>query len=165
MQYFISTDSAYLLLRYSFQGSLTILTFQNNRFLKMQSDMKKADDNRPVVLFADDDEICLNVGVRMLEKLGYKVLEAKDGYEAVEIFERNREKVDLVILDMRMPNNGGTAFGQIKKIDANVKIMIASGYCEESRIRNLLKQGCQGFIQKPFTLDHLSKKVNTILEN
>jgi CheY-like chemotaxis protein len=131
----------------------------------MQSNMKKADENRPVVLFADDDEICLDVGVRMLEKLGCKVLEAKDGYEAVEIFERNREKVDLVILDMRMPNNGGTAFGQIKKIDANAKIMIASGYCEESRIRNLLKQGCQGFIQKPYTLDHLSKKVNTILEN
>jgi CheY-like chemotaxis protein len=131
----------------------------------MQSNMKKADDNRPVVLVADDDEICLDVGVRMLEKLGYKVLEAKDGYEAVEIFERNRDNVDLVILDMRMPNNGAKAFGQIKKIDANVKVMIASGYYEESRIRDLLKQGCQGFIQKPFTLDHLSNKVNTILEN
>jgi CheY-like chemotaxis protein len=131
----------------------------------MQSNMKKADDNRPVVLVADDDEICLDVGVRMLEKLGYKVLEAKDGYEAVEIFERNRDNVDLVILDMRMPNNGAKAFGQIKEIDANVKIMIASGYYEESRIRDLLRQGCKGFIQKPFTLNLLSKKVNSILEN
>jgi len=131
----------------------------------MQSKMKKYDNKRPVVLFADDDEMCLDVGTRMLQRLGYKVLEAKDGHEAVEIFERNRKKVDLVILDMRMPNNGRTAFGQIKKINADVKILIASGYTEESHIGDLLKQGCEGFLQKPFTFDHLSQKVSMILEN
>jgi CheY-like chemotaxis protein len=127
--------------------------------------MKEDIEKRYVILYADDDEMCLEVGVRMLQRLGYEVLEAKDGYEAVEIFEKNREEVDLVILDMRMPNNGGTAFGQIKKIDATVKILIASGYAKDSRIRDLLKRGCDGFIQKPFTLDHLSKKVSMILEN
>lgn len=127
--------------------------------------MKENSKKRSVVLFADDDEMCLDVGVRMLQRLGYEVLKAKDGYEAVEIFEKNRKQVDLVILDMRMPNNGGTAFGQIKRIDANVKVLIASGYTEDSSIRDLLKRGCKGFIQKPFTLDHLSKKVSMILEN
>lgn len=127
--------------------------------------MKGNSEKRSVILYADDDEVCLEVGVRMLQRLGYEVLEAKDGYEAVEIFAKNREKVDLVILDMIMPNNGKTAFGQIKKIDAKVKIIIASGYTEDSRIRDLLKRGCDGFIQKPFTLDHLSKIVSTVLEN
>ena len=127
--------------------------------------MKGNNKKRSVVIFADDDEMCLDVGVRMLQRLGYKVLEAKDGYEAVEIFEKNRKKVDLVILDMRMPNNGGKAFGQIKKIDANVKVLIASGYTDDSRIRDLIKRGCKGFIQKPFTLDHLSQKVSMVLKN
>lgn len=143
------------------RGLRPSLLFQSHSFFKMKENNEKL----PVVLYADDDEMCLDVGVRMLQRLGYKVLEAKDGYEAVKIYEKNREKVDLVILDMRMPNNGGTAFGQIKKIDANVKILIASGYTEDSRIRDLLKRGCEGFIQKPFTLDHLSKKVSMILEN
>jgi len=131
----------------------------------MQSKIKKYVDKRPVVLLADDDEMCLDVGVRMLQRLGYHVLEAKDGYEAVRIFQKNRKKVNLVILDMRMPNNGATAFGQIKKIDANVKVLISSGYTEESRVRDLLNQGCAGFIEKPFTLAHLSQKVSTIINN
>ena len=128
------------------------------------SDEEKA-KQQPVILFADDDLLCLDVGVRMLQKLGFTVLEARDGQEAIEVHKTNQNKVDLVILDMKMPNNGGLTFNQLRKIDADVKIIITSGYTEDYRIRELISQGCDGFIQKPFNLMMLSDKISKALNN
>ncbi len=72
----------------------------------MQNDSEENSNRQSVILFADDDEICLDVGVKILQKLGYSVLQARDGQEALEVFENNKNTVDLVILDMRMPHNG-----------------------------------------------------------
>ena len=101
-------------------------------------------------MFADDDKICLDVSTLMLKKLGYTVLEARDGKEAIEVYENYQDKVDLVILDMKMPHNGGNTFEQLKKINADLKIILTSGYAEDYNIRELAKQGCAGFLQKPF---------------
>jgi two-component system cell cycle sensor histidine kinase/response regulator CckA len=131
----------------------------------MQTDKKENDERQPVILFADDDAICLDVGVKMLQKLGYKVLDAKDGKEAIEVFLNNQGKVNLVILDMKMPYNGGTAFFQLKKINANVKVLIASGYAKDQKIREMIEQGCSGFIQKPFSINVLSKKISNVLSD
>jgi CheY-like chemotaxis protein len=131
----------------------------------MQTDKKENDERQPVILFADDDAICLDVGVKMLQKLGYIVLEARDGQEAIEVFLKNQSEVDLVILDMRMPYNGGTTFFQLKKINANVKVLIASGYAKDQKIREMMEQGCSGFIQKPFSIDSLSKKIMNVLND
>ena len=120
---------------------------------------------QPVILFADDDQFCLDVGVRMMQKLGYTVLEAKDGQEAIEVYKDNQDNVDLVILDMKMPNNGGLTFDQLKIINADVKILITSGYTEDYRIQELISQGCDGFIQKPFSLTVLSEKILKALNN
>jgi two-component system cell cycle sensor histidine kinase/response regulator CckA len=92
------------------------------------------------------------------------VLEARDGQEALEVFENNKNTVDLVILDMRMPFNGGRAFDQLKQIKSDVKVLIASGYTEDQQIREMFKQGCIGFIQKPFSVNLLSKKVLKALQ-
>ena len=131
----------------------------------MQTDKKKNDERQPVILFADDDAICLDVGVKMLQKLGYKVLDARDGREAIEVFLNNQSEVDLVILDMKMPYNGGTAFSQLKKISANVKVLIASGYAKDQQIKEMMEQGCSGFIQKPFSLNVLSQKIMNVLSD
>jgi two-component system cell cycle sensor histidine kinase/response regulator CckA len=131
----------------------------------MQTDKKENDERQPVILFADDDEICLDVGVKMLQKLGYKVLDAKDGKEAIEVFLNNQGEVNLVILDMKMPYNGGTAFFQLKKINANVKVLIASGYAKDQKIREMIEQGCSGFIQKPFSINALSQKILNVLSD
>ena len=64
-----------------------------------------------------------------------------------------------------MPHNGGTTFDQLKKINADVKVLIASGYVEDQRIRDLLAQGCNGFLQKPFNLNVLSQKIMNALNN
>ena len=130
----------------------------------MQSNNKEDSNPQFVILFADDDELCLNVGVKILQKLGYSVLQARDGQEALEVFESNKNTVDLVILDMRMPHNGGKAFDQLKQIKSDVKILIASGYTEDQQIRAMFEQGCIGFIQKPFSINVLSKKITNALK-
>ena len=131
----------------------------------MQTDKKGNDERQPVILYADDDAICLEVGVKILETLGYKVLNARDGREAIEVFLNNQSEVNLVILDMRMPYNGGTAFFQLKKISTNVKVLIASGYAKDEQIEEMMEQGCCGFIQKPFSIDALSQKIVNILND
>jgi len=129
----------------------------------MQTDMKENEERQSVILFADDDPVCLDVGIEILQKLGFKVLNARDGQEAIEVFLNNQREVDLVILDMKMPYNGGKAFSQLKKINANVKVLIASGYVKDQKIREMMEQGCRGFIQKPFSINALSQKIMNIL--
>ena len=131
----------------------------------MQTEKKINDGRQPVILFADDDAICLDVGVKMLQKLGYIVLEARDGQEAIEVFLKNQSEVDLVVLDMRMPYNGGTTFFQLKKFNANVKVLIASGYAKDQQIKEMMEQGCNGFIQKPFSIKSLSQKIMNVLSD
>ena len=131
----------------------------------MQTNKKENSNLKPVILFADDDQLCLDVGVKILQKLGYSVLQARDGQEALEVFEDNKDTVDLVILDMRMPYNGGRAFDQLKRIKSDVKVIIASGYTEDQRIREMYEQGCIGFIQKPFRINKLSEKILKALQN
>jgi CheY-like chemotaxis protein len=131
----------------------------------MQSDQEENAKRQPVILFADDDPVCLEVGIQMLQKLGYKVLDAKDGKEAVSTLKEYKTEVDLVILDMRMPHNGGSTFNQIKKINSEVKVLIASGYSEEQGIREVLTKGCNGFIQKPFGINVLSRIITSALND
>jgi two-component system cell cycle sensor histidine kinase/response regulator CckA len=129
----------------------------------MKTDKKQNDEQQPVILFADDDAICLDVGLKILQKLGYKALGARDGQEAIEVFLNNQREVKLVILDMKMPYNGCTTFIKLKKINAHVKVLIASGYAQDQQIRELMDQGCNGFILKPFSIKELSRKILDIL--
>jgi DNA-binding NtrC family response regulator len=125
----------------------------------------KPQNRQPVILFADDDEICLNVSVQILQKLGYTVLEARDGKEAIEVYEDNQDRVDLVILDMVMPHNGGHTFEKLKEINPDLKIILISGYTKDYGISELEKQGCMGFLQKPFDAKALSQEIVEALKN
>jgi len=131
----------------------------------MQRNCEENSNRQSVILFADDDALCLDVGVKILKKLGYSVLQARNGQEALDVFESNKNTVDLVILDMRMPHNGGRAFDQLKQIKSDVKVLIASGYTEDRVIRDMFEQGCVGFIQKPFSINVLSSKITKALKN
>ena len=131
----------------------------------MQLKGTKTKSRQPVILFADDDKICLDVSTLMLKKLGYTVLEAGDGKEAIEVYENYQDIVDLVILDMKMPHNGEHTFEKLKKINADLKIILTSGYTEDYSIRELAKKGCSDFLQKPFNIKALSQKIRDILNN
>jgi two-component system cell cycle sensor histidine kinase/response regulator CckA len=131
----------------------------------MQIKDEKTKNQQPVILFADDDKSCLDISVQMLKRLGYTVLQARDGQEAVDVYKDNLESIDLVILDMKMPHNGGHTFDQLRKINAKLRIILTSGFTEDYRIRQLVKQGCKGFLQKPFDLKILSQKIRDALNN
>ena len=131
----------------------------------MQTGKIENDKQQPVILFADDDAICLEVGKKMLQKLGYIVLDARDGQEVISVFKHNQIKVDLVILDMKMPYNGENAFLKLKKINADVKVIIASGYAKDHQVRQMMEKGCSDFIQKPFSINELSRKIKTALND
>ena len=129
----------------------------------MQTIVENKDENK-VVLFVDDEKMVLEVGSLMLQKLGYSVLTASTGHEAIEILKEN--KVAFVILDMKMPEmNGYEIYPQLKKIQPNVKILLASGYMGDHSQKGLSNIGFDGFIQKPFDLKQLSEKIKDILEN
>jgi len=118
-------------------------------------------DEKKAVLFVDDDEMVLEVGSLMLQKLGYSVLTASEGQEAIEIFKKN--KVAIAILDMRMPGmNGDEICQQLKKIKPKAKILLASGYVGVYSEKDLISIGFDGFIRKPFNLKQLSEKIEAI---
>jgi len=116
------------------------------------------------ILLVDDEDLVINVGAQLLEKLGYTVLEAHGGREAVNIFMDANHSIDMVILDMVMPDMGGSeVFDRIKIIDPNVKVLLSSGYSIDGEATEILKRGCEGFIQKPFNMEDLSKKIREVL--
>ncbi len=116
------------------------------------------------ILLVDDEAMIIDVSVQMLNKMGYKVLTAHNGREAIDIFKQNYDKVGIVILDMIMPGmGGGEVYERLKEIDTNVKVLLSSGYSINGQAAEILNRGCDGFIQKPFKLNELSYKLREII--
>jgi len=116
------------------------------------------------ILIVDDERMILDVGKPMLELLGYTAYTAGSGKDAIEFFKNNKEMVDLVILDMIMPDmDGGNVFDQLKAIDIDVNVLLSSGYSVNDRASDILKRGCRGFIQKPFNVAEISRKIKKII--
>ena len=125
----------------------------------------KTQHGEGTILFVDDEDMIIDVGRIMLGKLGYRVLIARNGREALDAYGKQGEQIDLVILDMIMPGlGGGEIFDRLKEVDGNVKVLLSSGYSIDGQANEILDRGCMGFIQKPFTLNELSIKVRETLE-
>ena len=111
------------------------------------------------VMLVDDEAIAVEVGIEMLEKAGFSVVSAMSGKGAIELYRDQRSEIDLVILDMIMPDiGGGDVFDEIKAINPQAKVLLSSGYSIDGKATEILQRGCNGFIQKPFGLDQLMKK-------
>jgi PAS domain S-box-containing protein len=118
------------------------------------------------VLLVDDEQVILEVGQDLLEAIGYRVLIARDGKEAIEVYRENRDEIDIVVLDMVMPNMGGSeAYDRMKEINPNIKVLLSSGFSIDGKATEILERGCDGFIQKPFNMKELSTKTSEILNN
>mgnify|MGYP000607414405 CR=1 FL=1 len=116
------------------------------------------------VLLVDDEDMIIDVGKALLERLGYQVIAAKSGEAAVATVRRRGDDIDLVILDMIMPGmGGGRTFDQIRKIDAEMPVVLSSGYAVNDRVLKIMRRGCNGFIQKPFTLAAMSQKIRNAI--
>jgi len=117
------------------------------------------------VLLVDDDKVIVHAGKRMIESLGYAVMPAENGEEALKIFENSHDRIDLVILDMVMPYvNGGEVYDRMKEISPGVRVLLASGYSLNGQAEDIIARGCNGFIQKPFNTVELSRKIREIID-
>ncbi len=116
------------------------------------------------ILLVDDEETVLDVGSQMLERLNYRVVKAGSGQKAIAYYSAQPEKVDLVVLDMIMPDmGGGEVYDRLKEINPAVRVLLSSGYSIDSEAKEILKRGCNGFIQKPFNMLELSRKIGEVL--
>ena len=118
------------------------------------------------VLLVDDEDIIVEVGEGLLKKLGYKVLVARSGDEAIDFYQANKDEIDLVILDMIMPGKGGgNTYDRLKQINPGIRVLLSSGYSINGHASEILGRGCNGFIQKPFNLIQLSEKIREVLDS
>ena len=132
---------------------------------KIQEENHRVTTGSGTLLLVDDEKNVLAVTSQILSRSGYTVIEAKSGREAIERYSRSKDNIDLVILDMVMPEmGGGDVFDRLKEINPGVKVLLASGYSLEGQAREIMKRGCDGFIQKPFSLSELVDRVKSILE-
>ena len=116
------------------------------------------------ILLVDDEEMIIDVGTQILKQLGYEVLTARHGKEAIEVYQQNRQKVTMVILDLIMPvMGGGETYDRLKEIDPQVNVLLSSGYSRDGKVTEILERGCDGFIQKPFSMKDLSQKLRQII--
>ncbi|MBR9985482.1 MAG: PAS domain S-box protein [Desulfosarcina sp.] len=117
------------------------------------------------ILLVDDEPFILDVGVKMLEKMGYTVIKACCGNDAVRVFNNIPKQIDLVILDLIMPDiGGGEVFDRLRAIRPDIKVLLASGYSMGDAAA-IIARGCNGFIQKPFGMEKLSHAIREVIDN
>jgi PAS domain S-box-containing protein len=129
-----------------------------------QSVAAQAIPGTATILIVDDEEVVVEVGRRMLESLGYKAIIAENGKKALELVATGKEQIDLVILDLIMPElDGSKVFAELRRLRPEIPVLLASGYSLDGQAREIMDQGCNGFIQKPFGIANLSQAINEIL--
>ena len=132
--------------------------------LRVASSEKLPEKGSGTILVVDDEEYILNADKAMLNELGYEVLLANGGKEALRVFDENKDRINLMILDLIMPDLGGEiVFDRIKSSRPDIRVILSSGYCIEGLAESILKKGCDGFIQKPYNLNQLARKIKEIL--
>ncbi len=134
---------------------------------KVRESEKKVDELVPgteTILLVDDERSILEACSAMLKKLGYDVMVARGGKEAVDVYREHQSEIDLVILDIIMPDlSGGEVFDRLIDMNPEVRVLLSSGYSIEDQAAAILNRGCDGFIQKPFQLDQLHRNIRELM--
>lgn len=118
----------------------------------------------PLILVAEDEEVLRELAVDVLQTLGYRVLQAEDGEQAVRIYKQHHTEIALVMVDMVMPNLDGPAtFLKLKEINPGVRAILTTGYTQDGRAQEALDSGMAGFIQKPYGLEEVAEAVKAVL--
>lgn len=127
--------------------------------------IENPDGEKELILIIDDEALIVTLAKRMLTDAGYRVVAAAEPFQALEIFKQLHEQVDLVILDFTLPiMDGSEVFEELRKIRANVAVMLSSGFAEQEKVRTMLAQGLRGFLPKPYTQAKLLLQVRSTLD-
>src|SRR3954451_10067523 len=123
------------------------------------------DGERELILIVDDEPEVAEFASTMLAEEGYKVIIARDGFEALKIFQQIHRQIGLVILDFFLPvMDGDAVFDELKTLNPSVNVVLSSGFAEQNKIGAMLAQGLRGFIPKPYTRENLLEQVRSTLD-
>jgi CheY-like chemotaxis protein len=117
-----------------------------------------------LVLVVDDEPIMRKIAVKVLKSSGYDVIVAENGFKALEIFKKHHTNIKLVLLDLLMPKKSGQeTYIEMRQIQPDVNVLLVSGAKRDTRIKELLKSGVNGYIEKPYTFFRLSRVVHKLI--
>lgn len=117
------------------------------------------------ILLVDDQDLVIDVGRDMISMLGYTVLTAKSGEDALAVFQEHKDVIQLVVLDYMLPGmSGSEIYDRLIEIRPAVRVLVSSGYSKDGEAAALLEKGCSGYIQKPFSLIELSQRIHDALQ-
>lgn len=147
-------------------STFTIYLPASEKSVKIEKEpQQRIPKGKETILLVDDEDMIIDVGKQILEKLGYNIMIAKSGREELNLYKKNQEKIDMVILDMIMPSmSGGETYDKLMEINPRIKVLLSSGYSVEGQATEILKRGCDGFIHKPFSVGELSQKIRGIFD-
>jgi CheY-like chemotaxis protein len=124
-----------------------------------------APGGKETILIVEDEAAIRKLAARLLGSVGYRVLEASDGLDALEVYERYRDEISLVVLDIMMPRlDGLKCLAGLKRINPGVKALIASGYSPTISAHNAEEAGAQGFLSKPYDREAMLRQVRQVLD-
>ena len=127
--------------------------------------IKNPKGNREYILFVEDEPEVAEVASDMLADEGYKVILARDGFEALKIYQKIGKQIGLVILDFFLPvMDGDAVFDELRGINPKVDVVLSSGFAEQTKIASMLAQGLRGFIPKPYSQQKLLEQVRSTLD-
>jgi CheY-like chemotaxis protein len=122
--------------------------------------------NREIILLVDDETEIAELASAMLTDEGYQVILARDGFEALRIYQQIPKQIGLVILDFFLPvMDGDAVFDELRALNPDVAVVLSSGFAEQSKLGNMLAQGLRGFIPKPYTREKLLEQVRSTLDS
>ncbi len=118
------------------------------------------------VLIIEDDPVVRAIAGEILSGLGYRVLEAEDGDDGLQVYNRNKDEIDVILLDMVMPKmNGREVFEELMTLDPHVKVVFSSGFSHDRGFHELMEKGARGFIQKPYRQQELGRVIKEALKS
>ena len=119
---------------------------------------------KKTVLVIDDDDLVADICSQILKRSGYDVVVARSGKEAIDVFKENQSRIDMVILDMILPDmSGRDIYDRLKIVNPDLNVLFVSGYAMDAQMEDIMECGGDGFIQKPFNMDTLLEKTREIL--
>ncbi len=121
-------------------------------------------EEKRTALIVDDEETVLDIESIMLQRIGFNTLKANNSAEACQLYEDKKENIDIVVLDMVMPDeSGANTYKRLKKLNPDIRVLITSGLEKNGNVDEILNDGQNGFIQKPFKFDELTNNIDRML--
>lgn len=118
-----------------------------------------------LIMIVDDEDFVTVLAQRVLADEGYRVITAKDGFQAIDFYRKLKDQIALIILDFTMPvMDGADVFNELLQLDPKAPVVLSSGFAEQDRLRGMLSRGLRGFIPKPYTQQKLLAQVRTTLD-